>query len=478
MKERPILLLLLAILGCAGTAAPAPPQWPQFRGLNSCGVAEADKPPVNFGPTTNLLWKSDVPGGVSSPILHGDRMFLTAADGDKFIALCLDRHDGKILWRQAVPAGPQRELHKKNHLVASTPVTDGKRVCAYFPGFGLVAYDFAGRELWRQSLTNMYVRNGSGTSPALLEGRLVLNCDVEEGKSFLASFDPGSGKELWRVSRADFLSGYTTPVLWHHDARDEIVVVGSLRVMAYGLADGKEQWFTTGTEAVSVCPTPVIGDGQLYVMSRSFSGSKLPPFTLFVLGTDKDGDGKVSRAEAPRQFIEQGMFGGLDRDNDGFITEKEWDESVAFLNRADYGIFAIRPPAKEERGDLSSTHVAWKHRKGVASVSSPLYYQNRVYVVQDGGRATCFEAKTGGKVFEQERIGAEGEYFASPLAADGKVFFCSTAGKVTVIESGDGLKVLAKNDLQEPIFATPALADDKLYIRTAGHLWAFGQVRR
>src|SRR5262249_55013596 len=149
---------------------------------------------------------------------------------------------------------------------------------------------------------------------------------------------------------------------WQGGGRDEIVIVGSLKVTAYGLRDGKPHWSLPGTEAVSVCPTPVLGDGQLYVMSRSMSGMKLPPFALFALQVDKDGDGKISRDETPKQFIEQGMFSGLDRNQDGFVTQQEWEEAMAFLDKADYGIFALKPTGP---GELTTNNVAWKSKKGV-----------------------------------------------------------------------------------------------------------------
>jgi outer membrane protein assembly factor BamB len=464
---------LLFTLLLAGYASAAPgPSWPQFRGLNSSGVAEDDKPPVEFGPGTNLLWKTEVPGGLSSPCVWGDRIFLTAAEDGKLITLAVDRRDGKILWRQGVTADTPRELHKRNHPAAATPATDGKSVCVYHAGFGLMAYDFDGRELWRKPLPGLYARNGSGTSPAMLDGRLVLNCDVEEGKSFVAAYEPVTGREIWRTPRPSFISGYTTPMRWQHDGRDDVVVVGSLRVTGYDLREGRERWSIGGTEAVSVCPTPVLGDGQLYVMSRSMSGMKMPAFAFFALGVDKDADGKISRDEIPRQFIEQGMFGGIDRDQDGFLTEKEWNETIALLDQADYGIFALKPPGG---GELTTNSIAWKHRKGVASVSSPLFYLGRVYVVQDGGRVTCFETQGGKKFYEQERLGADGDYYASPVAANGHVYCSSTKGIVTVYEAGDTLLVKARNKLGEPIYATPAIADDKLYVRTAEHLWAFGR---
>lgn len=410
------LALLSAFAGL--TLSAAVPNWPQFRGPNCSGVADAEKPPVECGPDTNFLWKTEVPSGLSSPCVWSERIFLTGAEDGKLLTFAVNRGDGKMLWRQAVAVDKPRELHKKNHPAAATPATDGRSVSVYHAGWGLVAYDFNGHEFWRKPLPGLLARNGSGTSPAMFDGRLVLNCDVEEGKSFLAAFEPATGKELWRTSRAQFMSGYTTPIRWQREGRDEVVIVGSLRVVGYNLGDGKERWSIGGTEAVSVAPTPVLGEGQLYVMSRSMSGSKLPPFVLFALGTDKDADGKISRDEIPKQFIEQGMFSGLDRDQDGFVTEKEWSEAVAFLDQADYGIFALKPPGE---GELTTNHVAWKHKNGVASVSSPLFYRGRVYAAQDGGRLTCFNAKTGGKFFEQERLGADGDCYASPIAANGHV---------------------------------------------------------
>jgi outer membrane protein assembly factor BamB len=454
-------------------AAAATPNWPQFRGPNSCGVAEKDRPPVEFSPTTNLLWKVELPPGLSSPCVWDDRIFITGVEGEKLVTVALNRRDGQVLWRQAVTADKPREIHKKNHPAAATPATDGQSLCVYHATFGLIGYNLEGRELWRKPMPGLLARNGSGTSPAILGGRLVLNCDVEEGKSFLAAFDPATGKEHWRTPRSEFISGYTTPIRWEHDNQDEVVVVGSLRVVSYDLRAGQQHWSVSGTEAVSVAPTPVLGEGQLYVMSRSMSGAKLPPFALLVAGVDKDGDGKISKDEIPKQFIEQGMFSGIDHNQDGFLTAKEWEEASALLDRADYGILAVRPPNKSE-GDLTASHVVWRTKKGVASVSSPLFYRGRLYIAQDGGRITCLKAREGEKLFEQERLGADGQYWASPIAANGHVYFCSSKGTITVTEAGDTLQVKARNTLNESIYATPAIVDDKLYVRSQGHLWAFG----
>lgn len=473
-----LLFNLLTVAWCAGILfverAGAASMWPQFRGPNSQGVEDAGEPPLVFGPQTNFLWKVQIPSGVSSPCVWGDHIFLTAHETGKLSTLCISRKDGTVLWRQLAPTDKVEEVHKASNPASATPATDGKQVFVYFASFGLIAYDFNGREQWRKPLPVRFVVNGSGTSPVLCGGRLILNCDQQGGKSFLLALDPRNGKTLWQTPRPDFPSGYTTPILWKREGVEEIVVAGSLRVVGYGLADGKERWSARGLEAVSVCPTPVLGDGQLYVMSRSLGegGSKLPKFSEVLGMMDKNGDGKVAVSEAVGPLAQNGSFDFMDRDRDGFITASEWEESEKFIHNGEPGIFALRVPGV---GDVTESHIAWKQKRAVASVSSPLFYRSRVYVVQDGGRVTCYNAKTGEKFFEQERLDAEGEYFASPVAAHGNVYFASTRGTVSTIAVDDTLKVIARNELGEPIMATPAIADNKLYVRTSTHLWAFGR---
>ena len=415
-----------------------------------------------------------MPPGLSSPCVWGNRIFLTAHEAGKLSTLCLDRRNGRILWSKLAPKDNVEEVHKASNPASASPATDGKRVYVYFASFGLIAYDFNGREQWQKPLPVPFVVNGSGTSPALLGGRLILNCDQQGGKSFLLALDPRSGKTLWQTPRPDFPSGYTTPVLWKHDGTEEIIVAGSLRVVGYGLADGKEHWSARGLEAVSVCPTPALGDEQVYIMSRSLGegGSKMPPFQGLLGAMDKNGDGKIAKSEAVGPLRQNGAFEFIDRDQDGFVDAAEWAESEKFNSKSESGIFALRAPGT---GDVTGTHVVWKQKRAAASVSSPLFYRGRIYVVQDGGRISCYNAKTGEKAFEQERLEAEGEYFASPLAARGNIYFASTRGTVSAIAAGDTLKVIARNELGEPIMATPALADSKLYVRTSSHLWAFGR---
>jgi outer membrane protein assembly factor BamB len=456
-------------------AACAASDWPQFRGPNASGISDDARPPIHFNQSSNVLWKTAIPSGVSSPCAVKDRVFITALDDGKLVTMGLDARSGKVLWKQVAPAQKIEATHKAGSPASATPASDGERVYSYFGSYGAIAYDLDGREQWRKPLEIGMVINGSGTSPALLKGRLVINCDQQEGKSFLIAIDPKTGKTLWQTARPEFVSSYTTPVLWSHHGRDEVVLVGSVRTVTYGLEDGKELWSVSGTEGVSVAPTPVSGDGRLIIMSRAFAGAKIPTFEEFLAQNDKDADGRISRAEAPGYLREHGGFVAADRDKDGHISGPEWTGMRDLISRGEHGIFAVRAPGASEKGDLTATHVLWKQKKGVATVASPLLYRGLIYVVQDGGRVTCYDEKSGAILYEQERLNADGEYFASPIAANGHVYYASSKGVVTVANPGDKLAVLARNDLGEPIFATPAIAGSTLIVRSSGHLWALGK---
>ena len=455
----------LWVLACTSVAAA--PSWPQFRGPNCAGVAEGDKPPIEFGAETNVQWKVAIPKGVSSPCIWGNRIFLTALEDNKLVTLGLDRRSGKVLWRQVAPAEKIESAHPEGSPASGTPATDGKGVYSYFGSYGLVAYDLNGRELWRKPLPIGTVINGSGTSPALIKDRLIVTCDQQDDKSFLIAVDPGSGKTLWETPRPGFMSGYTTPVLWGED----VVIAGSFRVVGYGLANGKERWSARGLEAISVAPTPVFGDGHCYLMSRALGGSKMPTLSEMLAKSDANSDGKMSREEAPAYLRDHGGFKAADINQDGLVDEAEWTRLTTLIGKGEHGIFALRTPGS---GDITDTHVVWKNKRGVAPVASPLFYRDRIYAVQDGGRVTAYSPKTGNALFEQERLNADGEYYASPIAANGHIYFASTRGIVSVIAAADTLDVKARNRVGERIQATPAIVDNKLYVRTESHLWAFG----
>jgi outer membrane protein assembly factor BamB len=458
-------LVALLLTGFAASAS-----WPQFRGPNASGVASG-KPPIAFGAESNVIWKTAVPSGLSSPCVAAGKVFVTAYEDGKLLALAFDQRTGKELWRREAPAGNLRleDIHKVSSPAVATPVSNGERVVVYFLSFGLVGYDMDGKERWRKPVPKGLVINGSGTSPAIHGETVLLALDQDEGDSLLLAVDANSGDTRWETRRDVLTSSYTTPVVWKHNGREDVVVSGSIRVAGYDLKTGNEQWQARVTTSVAVTPTPAVGDDLLFVMSRGVPPNAMGTFASFAERSDKDGDGKVTRSEAGELGS---AFRALDRDRNGFITEGDWNSMTNLFGKGDSGLFALRSGPK---GDVTSSHVAWKQTRGIAGIASPLFYKGRLYVVQDGGRVSCWEGKTGKVLYEQERLGADGEYYGSPVAANGHVYFTSNRGVVSVIRAGDKLDVVARNSVGEPVMTTPALVNDQVYIRSAKHLWAFGK---
>jgi outer membrane protein assembly factor BamB len=477
----PIIALgfLLALSGIAtGQAAPA---WPQFRGPASRGIAaDGARYPVHFGPTQNLLWKTPLPAGLSSPCVWGERIFLTAHDAaaDKLETICLERGSGKILWRRFAPAAKIERVFKVNSPAASTPAADAERVHVYFGSFGLLAYDHDGNELWRRPLSTPPTGFGAAASPVLLNGLLLLN---GQGRSLhLMAFDPKTGGTAWTTEGSPFPSVYPTPTLWDGN----LIVPGKGGLLAFDPKDGKRRWWVPGLSP-EANTTATDGDGLLYVASHLPGGDpdlrmKLPPFAD-LLQHDKNGDGKIGQKEVPGDLViftrggKDGvgeirlnqMYWLFDKNRDGSIDAQEWRgmTETPFNN----ALLAIRPGGE---GDISGSHIVWQSKRGVPEVPSPLWYQGRLYLVRNGGVLTCLGGKTGKELY-QSRLGPGGMYYASPVAGDGKVYVAADAGVVVVLKAGETFEVLAENDLGEAIGATPALVGGVLYVRTARHLFAF-----
>lgn len=458
--------LIAPLLVHAGTD-----NWPQFRGPAGSGVADDAKPPAEFGPGKNVLWQTNIPSGPSSPCVWQSRIFLTAFDAGKLWTLCLDRVTGRELWRRDAKAEKiEAFFAEQGSPAASTPATDGERVVAYFGSCGLIAYDFTGAELWRHPLPVAVTNNdfGSGTSPVIEDGVVILVRDLKSDSSILA-LNVLTGKLLWQTSRPGMATGYATPVVWAHDGIKDVVAPGGLAMKAYDLQSGSERWLVRDLPAV-VCASPVTGQGLLYFAGWSPAGEDAPmPKFDDLLKADADHDGKISQAESENTML-KGFFGPNDPDKDGFITRAEWDALIAYLKSGKNRLVAVKPGGA---GDITSTHVAWEKKKGLPYVPSPLLYRGRLFLVKDGGLASCFDAVTGEPKYEQERIGINGQFYASPVAADGRVYLVNLNGKVATLAAGDKPDVLWRGDFGERIAATPAIADDTLYVRTASRLFAF-----
>ena len=276
------------------------------------------------------------------------------------------------------------------------------------------------------------------------------------------------------MERPEFPRGFGTPLLWRHDAIEEIVVPGTLWLKSYNVKDGGERWKVHGLARV-FCTSPVAGDGLLFVAAWAPGGDAasritMPAFESFAGENDKNKDARFTKDEVPPgPFLER--FSQIDANKDQVITPEEWKSMVDIFARVENCAVAVRPGG---RGDISDTHVVWKQTRGLPYVPSPLFYEGRIFLVKNGGLASCFDAKTGKPFYLEERLGALGDYYASPVAANGRIYSASQNGVVVVFNAGETLDVLARNELGEPVMATPAIVDESLYIRTAGHLYAFG----
>jgi outer membrane protein assembly factor BamB len=453
--------------------------WPRFRGPNGSGVADDQAPPVRVGPETNVKWKVSIPSGLSSPIIAGDKLVLTAYDQGKLFTIAYARTDGKEVWRSEAPAKQIEPFLKgEGSPAASTPATDGQRIVSYFGSCGLVCYDLDGKALWKYSLPQAvtWADFGSGVSPILADGLAILVRDELRGSRIVA-LDVAKGAVKWEKARQSIL-GYCTPVLWDTPAGKQVVVAGQGRMISYDLQSGEEKWFLSGMPA-GPCASPLVASTTLYYAGWSPGGpddkqNQLPSFDALLQMADADKDGAISKAEAQKTLLKDG-FDSLDVNKDGKITRDEWDSLLKMFAEAQNSAFALAPGGT---GDISRTHVLWKKTKGLPYVPSAIVYRGQVVMVRDGGLVSAYDAKTGKEVYLQERVAAQERYYASPVAAHGHIYLTSLeSGVVTVLKAGtDKPELVAKNPkLGERVAATPAIADDTLYLRTASKLYAFAE---
>jgi outer membrane protein assembly factor BamB len=490
----PLLVLALTIAIAADKKVPA---WPEYRGPGGSGIADdTDNPPIEFGPAKHLLWKTVVPSGHASPSIWGDRIFLTTFDKPTKMleVMALARGSGKLVWRRAVPAEGLESVHDISSPATATPATDGERVYAYFGSYGLICFDRDGYLLWSVPLgVANVIPYGSGTSPILAGELVILNRD-EGPEPYILAVDRHTGKTVWKQEQymgdpKKRGGSKATPVVW----KDYVILHRRNEVVGFDLKTGLRKWWVTAN--TQGAGTPVAGPDAIYV-GEWFTGGEpdlrvpMPDFDALLAKYDKDGDGVLSAGEFPEKILRdhrlgldglpgadgtvsgKNTFRSADKNQDGKIDRAEWDEFLKGYTAPseEHGLTAIRPGGE---GDVTSTRVLWKESRGVPEVPAPLYYKGRVYTVTYGGVVSCLDALSGKVIFRQ-RLGASGAYFSSPVAAGGRIYFASEEGIVSVISDGDKLEVLARNDLGEPVFATPAIVESVLYIRTPAHVFAFG----
>jgi outer membrane protein assembly factor BamB len=467
-KKLPAIVLLT--IGCVF------PEWDQFRGPNASGVSDSVNLPVEFGPDTNVVWKTALPPGNSSPALAADRIYLTAFEDEKLFTIAVDRAAGRVLWRREAPR-PRKQVIERpaNSPVSATPATDGRNAYVFFQDFGLLAYGPDGNELWRMPLGPFNNPFGHGASPILHGDTLMMVCDQDAG-SFLLALDKNTGRVRWRTERPLAQRGYATPALYKpSDGPMQVIVAGSYRLIGYDAATGKEVWWVRRLPW-QVKPTPVVAGDVIYFTTyagESNPGEQeiVPPFKEALAQLDLNKDGKLSKDEIVDPRAKARFDEYLDLDDSGFLEQRDWDQ----YRERRLGENAIRAYRLGGKGDITESHAIWKNSRTLPNVPSPLFYRGVLYTLKEGGIFTSLDIKSGETLKQARLQGALGAYYSSPVGSDGKIYTISEEGKASVIRAGAEWEVIRVNDLGDGCKATPAIADGKLYIRTTGALYCFAK---
>lgn len=436
----------MGVLILCGAAAALAEEWPHWRGPHSSSVSKEKALPTHWSDSENVAWKAPLRGlGISSPIVWGDRVFVTsqigrgvsrpgprlyqagdasaagetelgaaagrgAATGGEvsFLVAAFDRATGRALWEYELPAeGELTAVHEKHNLASSSPVTDGERVYAWFGTGQIVALDFDGQPAWQRNLVADYgpfdINWGHSSSPIVHDGTVILVC-YHPAASYLLGLDSESGRNLWKVDRDPGLISYSTPMVIETEGGAEVVVNSSQGISGHSAATGEPLWHVQGRNRFPIA-TPLKQDGLIYT-SRGYRSS---PY------------------------------------------------------------LAIRPGG---RGNVTESHVLWRSGSGGPYVSSPVLYDGLIYLAGDVGVVTAADARTGERVW-QHRVG--GVFTASPVAADGKIYLLSEGGETVVLAAGRTPRVLARNKLAARQLASPAISRGQLFIRSDDALFAIGQ---
>lgn len=455
-------------------------EWSRFRGPNGLGVADTTLP-SEMGPGRNVLWSVAAPPGHSSPVLAKDRLFLTGHDGEALLVLAFDRASGRELWRRPVPRTHKGRLDGPNGPASPSAVTDGQSVYAFFQDFGLIAFTADGQERWRMPLGPFNIFYGFGASPILVDGLLILPVDQDSG-SFLLAVDAKTGAVKYKVDRPGVISGYSTPTVYQ-PARGgkQIVIPESFQLSAYAVEDGRRVWWVRGLACEMKSVASIDGD-TLYINGWGFPqnqpGAQVPtvPFADGLARYDANKDGGITAAEitgdAPLDRMLRGNYGfpAFDLDRNGSLDAKEWDVMRSMLG-SENGLLAI---ALGGEGDMTARAIKWRYQRPVPQVPSTVLYQGVLFMVNDSGILSAFDPSSGA-VLKQGRLkGAIDKYFASPVAADGRVFLVSQDGTMSIVSAKGEWEILSVTAFEDEVFATPAIAEGRMYVRTKSRLYSFG----
>lgn len=465
--------LSLALLLAASLSAA---DWPQFRGPEGAGIAEGSPLPVRFGEDENLLWKTALPPGHSSPVVAGDRIYLTAYEEERLLVLAMERETGEILWIRDVPR-PRREGFQPTHGPASpSPVTDGSNIFVFFGDFGAMSFDSAGNERWRRPMGPFVNQNGHGSSPIVADDKLLVVCD-QQVNSYVIALDKDSGETIWKTDRPMTTRGYgTAGVFRPQEGRPQVVVPGAYRVSAYDLETGEELWWVNGFAWQLKC-VPLFRGDTIFINGWEIGGDPgqqkdTQSFEDVLAANDKNGDRLISQDEAPDQRLKAARpWLEADLGGDGVMDERDWYFYAA--RRAPINnLVAIRPG--NMRGDISEEGVLWRYTKSLPNTPSPLLYRDLIYLVKDGGIFSSVDPEAGASHRVDRLRDAIGKYWASPVAGDGKIYTISEDCAISAIKPGAEWEVIETSGVDGTCFATPAIADGRIYVRSLQAIYGFG----
>jgi outer membrane protein assembly factor BamB len=402
---------------CGLTHAAAADNWPAWRGPEGTGQCKERDLPVKWSATEGVRWKTPLPErGNSSPIVWGDRIFLTQAleKEHKRTLMCFDRKDGKLLWQKAIAYKEKESTHETNPYCSASPVTDGERVIVSHGSAGVVCYDFQGNQLWHRDLGKCEHIWGNAASPVLYQDLVILNFGPGE-RTFLIAMDKKTGQDVWKVEepggkdgfkgRAEWIGSWTTPVIASIKGRDELIMTWPGVVKAYNPRTGELLWLCRGLER-----------------------TKEPDRLVY-----------TSPLVTPEVVVAMGGFGG--------------------------SYLAVRPGGN---GDVTDTHRLWREERAPQRIGSGVIVGAHVFILNEDGTVQCIELRTG-KTLWRERT--TGKSWGSMVHADGKIYVTNHEGETLVLAAKPELEVLSRNPLKEHGNASPAISDGEIFIRTDGHLW-------
>jgi outer membrane protein assembly factor BamB len=450
-------------------AAPASAQtseWSRFRGPNGAGIVPDAGYPIEFGPSQNLVWRSAVRPGKSSPVLGKRHIFLTAYDGGLLYTQCFDRQTGRLVWERSETPARHEDAHVLNEPAAATPVTDGENVYVFFRDFGVVSYDAAGAVRWKRPMGPFTNRMGAVASPIIAGASLVLVLDQIERSSIVA-LSLATGEVTWDVPRHE-TDAWATPFLYTPaGTAAQVVTAGAGQYGAHAVATGERLWSHKGL-APAIVASPVMTGTTLVGFGYGYDST--PPFSETLAKNDTDKDGRLSIEECGTSawLIGMAKYQGA---RDGYVDEPDWLAAWG-ATIAPSSLVAVALD-RDASGAITPREL-WRYEKSfVAVVPSPLVLDGLVYSIKNGGILTVLDAGTG-TVVRMGRVGsAPSSYSASPVSAGGRIYLANEDGIVAVVRAGKDWELVASNDLGEPLYATPALVDGRIVVRGQKSLFCF-----